>query len=93
MHLGALWDHIGYQGLVVLMFPMSRSGSPPTEFDRDTEKASFPGTSITHGFVGKFALPDTFSSSFNFLRQRKWVNVIPFLMGEQANLLTSSIVD
>lgn len=41
----------------------------------------------------KFSLPDTFSSRSHFLWRRKWVNVIPFLMVEQANLLTSPIVD
>lgn len=41
IHLAAFWDHISYQGLVVLMFPMSKSGSLPSKFDRDTEKPLF----------------------------------------------------
>lgn len=69
----------------------------PSKFDRDTEKPLFlEPQSLMHSsefFLFFFLLPDTFSSSFNFLWQRKWVNVIPFLMGEQANLLTSSFVD
>lgn len=57
-------------------------------------KAAFPGASITHGAVKKKFLPrDAFPCSFNFPRQRKWVNVIPFLVVERANLLTPSIVD
>lgn len=49
---------------------------------------------LNHSWIRQkvFSLPHTFSSSFNFLRQRKWVNVIPFLMVEQANLLTPPIV-
>lgn len=43
----------------------------------------------------KFSFPDTFSSCELFLSDGgKWVNVIPFLMVEQANLLTPlAIVD
>lgn len=40
-----------------------------------------------------FCSETRFHRASNFLRRKKWVNVIPFLMGEQANLLTSSIVD
>lgn len=40
-NLKAFWDHICYQGLVVLMFPTSKSGSSPSKFDRDTEKPLF----------------------------------------------------
>lgn len=41
IHLGAFWDHICYQAWVVLMFPMSKSGSSPSKFDRDIEKPLF----------------------------------------------------
>lgn len=61
----------------------------------------FPPTSITHGFVKKKERKESFHSQTHFHLAScflsdggKWVNVIPFLMVEQANLLTPpAIVD
>lgn len=93
--IGAFQHCICYQGLLVLMFPTSKSGFTPSKFDGGTEKPLFlePQSLMDSSKKKKFSLPDTFSSRSHFLWRRKWVNVIPFLMVEQANLLTSPIVD
>lgn len=59
-----------------------------------TQKSLF-SWNLNHSWILQkhLFLHDTFSSRFSFPWQRKRVNVIPFLMGEQANLLSLSIVD
>lgn len=75
------------------MFPMSTSRSAVSEFDSGMEKLIFLDPLSLRELSKKCLSWDAFPCSFNFPRQRKWVNVIPFLMVERANLLTPSIVD
>lgn len=79
-----------------LFWCYTRANLAPCQVNLTGTQKSLFSWNFNHSWIRQkvfFLLPDTFSSNFNFLRQRKWVYVIPFLMGEQANLLTFSIVD
>lgn len=79
------------------MFPLSKSSSAASHFDSGTGKLLFlePQSLMEPSQKKKksFYSETHFHVASTFLVRGKWVNVIPFLMAERANLLTPSIVD